>query len=189
MRAGFLLHRIARGGYTLNMDAELKSRLMSALFDKPLVTNTFRGTLVEAMLTQVLEPEWRWCSADWASHDFENGDGVRLEVKQSAALQSWYGDGFPPNRGRFDIAARKVRWEGKCRIEQAGRVASIYIFAWHPVTDVDRADNREPKQWQFHIVRSDALPPQKTITHSKLSAIVEAVGIEEVPAKLRQALS
>ena len=171
------------------MDADLKSRLMSALFDSPLVTNSFRGTLVEAMLAQVLEPEWRWCAADWASHDFENGDGVRLEVKQSAALQSWHEDGFPPNRGRFDIASRKARWEGARRIDEAGRHAAIYIFAWHPVVDVHRADHRDPKQWQFHIVRSDALPPQKSIARSKIVVMSEQTGIEGVPQTLRQALA
>ena len=84
--------------------------------------------LVEAMLAQVLESEWKWCSADWASHDFENAEGVKLEMKQSAALQSWHEDGFPPNRGRFDIAKRKVRWKGAERIEEVGRYAEMYFF-------------------------------------------------------------
>ncbi|MDP4576123.1 hypothetical protein Q9K02_13350 [Qipengyuania sp. G39] len=185
MRTGFLLHRIARGGYTRNMDADLKSRLMSALFDKPLVTNTFRGTLVEAILAQVLEPEWRWCSADLASHDFENGAGVRLEVKQSAALQSWHEPSLRPNRGRFDIEARTGRYEGLHWIDEPGRAAQIYVFGWHGVADPQRADHREPAQWQFHAVRAADLSDQKTIALSRVGAMAEPCAIGEIAERVR----
>ncbi len=166
------------------MNAELERRILKSLLGQRLVMNSFRGTLVEAMLAGVLEPKWRWCAADWASHDFENANGARLEVKQSAALQSWHDDGFAPNTGRFDIAPRKIRWEGARRIEEAGRFASIYIFAWHPVTDVKTADHREPDQWQFHTVASAALPPQKTIARSRIANMCEAVAIGQVAAQI-----
>ena len=157
---------------------------MEALFGAPLVINSFRGTLVEAMLAQVLEPDWRWCAADWASHDFENGDGARLEVKQSATLQSWHEGGFPPNRGRFDIASRKTRWEGVRRIEEAGRYADLYVFAWHPVVDPALADHRKPDQWLFHLVPSEDLPDQQSIALSRIQAIAPGISIGTVPSQI-----
>lgn len=143
------------------MDANLKARLMSALYDSPLVNNTFRGTLVEAMLAQVLEPEWRWCSADWASHDFENAYGLKLEVKQSAALQSWHEPGLRSNRGRFDIRARTGRYEGARWIGEPGRAAQIYVFGWHGLTDPNVADHRDSSQWQFYAMKAVDLPEQE----------------------------
>ena len=166
------------------MNADLQARLMSTLFGAPLVNNAFRGTLVEAMLAQVLEPEWRWCSADWASHDFENAEGMKLEVKQSAALQSWHKEGFAPNRGRFDIAKRKVRWEGAKRVDESGRYASLYIFAWHALIDPEVADHREPDQWSFYLVRADDLPDQQSIALSRIDAVSQPVNIESVPAQI-----
>ena len=166
------------------MDADLRIRLMLTLFGAPLVNNAFRGTLVEAMLAQVLEPEWNWCSAEWASHDFENAEGVKLEVKQSAALQSWHTEGFPPNRGRFDIAKRKARWEGAKRIDEGGRYANLYIFAWHPVIDPDLADHRQSGQWLFHVARAEDLPNQKSIALSRIQAISSAVDVRAVPAQI-----
>jgi hypothetical protein len=164
------------------MDARLENRILNALLGQPLVGNAFRGLLVEAMLAEVLEPEWRWCSADWASHDFENAEGVRLEVKQSAALQSWYVEGFRPNRGRFDIAERKVRWEGATRIEEAGRCAAIYVFAWHPVSEPAGADHRDPMQWEFYVIGAQNLPNQKTIGLPGIRRLSRAVGIANVAA-------
>lgn len=184
LRSGLLLHRNAQGGYPSLMDADLEKRLMSTLFGARLVNNAFRGTLVEAMLAQVLEPDWRWCSADWASHDFENAEGAKLEVKQSAALQSWHTQGFAPHRGRFDIAKRKVRWEGAKRINEDGRYANLYIFAWHPVIDPELADHRQSNQWLFHLVRAEHLPDQQSIALSRIQAISPAVNVGAVPAQI-----
>jgi len=41
------------------------------------------------MIEQVLEPDWVYMAADWGGWDFESPSGIRLEVKQLAALQSW----------------------------------------------------------------------------------------------------
>lgn len=166
------------------MDADLKSLLVSALFDAPLVNNAFRGMLVEAMLAQVLQSEWRWCSADWASHDFERADGSRLEVKQSAALQSWHESGLRPNRGRFDVKARTGRYEGAHWIAEPGRAAQIYIFGWHGLTDPVVADHRDPSQWQFYAVEAVDLPEQKTIALSRIKALSDPSSITEIASKI-----
>ena len=137
------------------------------------------------MLAQVLEPEWRWCSADWASYDFENADGVGLEIKQSAALQSWHTPGAKTNQGRFDIAERTGRYEGLEWIAEPGRAAAIYVFAWHPVIDHDAADHREPEQWQFFPVKASDLPRQKTIALSRIAKLSEPASIEQIAAAVR----
>lgn len=170
------------------MDADLKSRLMSALFDAPLVTNSFRGTLVEAMLAQILEPEWQWCSADWASHDFENANGFKIEVKHSTALQSWHQSGLRPNRGRFDIRARTGRYEGARWIDEAGRAAQVYVFGWHGITDPEVADHRRADQWQFYVLGSAELPEQKSMALSRLASLTEPVRIAEVKARVASIL-
>jgi hypothetical protein len=162
------------------MNVDLERRILTTLLGRPLVTNAFRGMLVEAMLAQVLEPGWRWCSEDWALHDFESADGVRLEVKQSAALQSWNAETSKPGAGRFDIAPRKVHWEGATRIKAAGRNASIYVFAWHPVTDQIAADHRLPDQWLFYPVAERNLPMQSTIARSRIESLAEPVAIAGV---------
>ena len=54
-----------------------------------------------------LEPEWEHCAGDWAAFDFrERRSGLRIQVKQSAARQSWHKDRCPPARPRFSIAEK-----------------------------------------------------------------------------------
>ncbi len=78
---------------------------MVAAVGKPLVTNVLRGLLVEAMVAIALEPVWTWVAGDYASWDFEGPRGLRLEVKQSAARQSW-ADENVISKCSFDIAPR-----------------------------------------------------------------------------------
>lgn len=86
---------------------EVFRKVSEAAFGKRLVTNVLRGQVVEAIVACALEPEWQWCAHDYSAWDFERSDGMRLEVKQSALLQSWSSE--PPKRvtTSFDVAERQ----------------------------------------------------------------------------------
>ena len=142
--------------------ADVVAKAADAAFGRPLVTNVLRAQLVEAMIALVLEPAWHWCGADYAPCDFEREDGLRPEVKQSAARQSWNTD--KPSKAIFDVAARTGRNEANGWVEKYGRAAHLYVFAHHPLFD-DTADHRDPAQWQFYVVPTADLPeiyPQRS---------------------------
>jgi len=150
--------------------ADIRDRAARAAFAGPLITNVLRGLISEAIVAAALEPEWRWCSADYSSWDFDRADGVRLEVKQSAVRQTWASDSAPPSKTSFDIAARKGRWEGASWIEEPGRHAQIYVFALHGVGD-ETADHCDPAQWEFFVVRASDLPQTQRIGTAALRLI------------------
>jgi hypothetical protein len=149
---------------------EVVAKVVHATFGKPLVTNVLRAQLVEAMIAMVLEPAWQWCSADYAPCDFERPDGLRLEVKQSAAMQSWSTD--RPSKAIFDVAARTGRNEAHGWVQEIGRAAHIYVFAHHPIFDAS-ADHRDPTQWQFYVVPTSMLPAVKQISISTIKAMAD----------------
>lgn len=163
--------------------AEVITKVTQAAFGKPLVTNVLRGQIAEAIVALALEPEWDWCSADYSGWDFERGDGLRLEVKQSAARQSW--DTTKPSKAIFDVAARTGHWEsGTEWIARVGRSAHLYIFAHHGIYE-DHADHRDPSQWDFYVVATSALPDIKQISLGTIKAIAAAVSIDELAAAVR----
>lgn len=160
--------------------AEIEQKAARAAFGRPLITNVHRGLLAEAIVASALEPDWRWCSEDYSSWDFENKDGVRLEVKQSAARQTWTPVGGKPSSCSFDIARRTGRWENGIEwVEAPGRSAHIYVFAHHPVFD-HSADHRDPKQWLFYVVATRSLPDTKRIGISALQTFAEPCGYDEL---------
>lgn len=78
------------------------TRLTHRLFGAPLLRNSIRGEYVEEMVAVALEPEWALCAGDWGACDLmQVGGPLRIQVKQSAARQSWHADDIPPPRPRF----------------------------------------------------------------------------------------
>lgn len=159
------------------------SKLQQAVFGKPLITNVLRGQLVEAMIALALEPQWTWCSADFASWDFERSDGVRLEVKQSALRQTWTSSPSTKSSPSFDVRPRTGYWDGGTFIDQPGRVAHLYIFALHSQID-ERTDHRDPQQWQFYVVRSADLPAVARIALGSVKRITDSVPFDELLSKV-----
>lgn len=154
------------------------AKASSAAFGTPLVSNILRGHIAEAVVALALEPEWTWCGADFAGWDFERTDGLRLEVKQSAAQQTWISS--RPSNPSFDIAARTGYWEkGTIWIARPGRQAHLYIFAYHGVYG-NNADHRDPSQWEFYVVAARSLPDQKRIGLKRVQTLTSAVGIEDL---------
>lgn len=159
------------------------AKVTASAFGQPLVTNVLRGHVVEAMVALALEPEWRWCSGDYAAWDFERADGLRMEVRQSAYRQSWVqAPHLKVSRG-FDIAPRKYAWECANRKELTERAAQVYVFAYHDVRDVT-ADHREPAQWVFFVVPTSALPDQKSIRLTRLQLLAKPVRLVSLKEKI-----
>jgi hypothetical protein len=169
---------------------KIERRLNASILGEKLIGNTLRGLFVEAMIAEVLSPNWDWVAANWSSWDFENRKNwCAVEVKQSAALQPWshhYGHAPKP---RFDIADRTGYWDdenGTGEIvwtDKVGRHSEIYVFAWHALEDTE-ADHRVPEQWAFYVVRERDLPKQKTIGLSGVAAIAEQCSILSLPDTL-----
>lgn len=155
------------------------SKVAETTFGSPLINNVLRGHLAEAIIALALEPEWEWCSGDYSSWDFQSrSKGTRLEVKQSAAKQSWeLHPDSKPSAPRFDIAERSGRWETDGSfVAEPGRAAQIYIFAYHPVID-ESADHRHPCQWNFYVTPTSSLPSTKSKGLRSLSDLSVKCGI------------
>jgi hypothetical protein len=170
------------------------AKVSQAAFGSPLVTNVLRGHVVEAIVALALEPEWNWCSADYSGWDFQRADGLRLEVKQCAARQSWHvilgtGEASKPSKPVFDVAARTGYWEGGAKwIAKVGRLAHLYVFAHHGVF-ADHTDHRDPSQWQFYVVAARKLPDVKQISLNTIRDLALPVPITSLADKVRVAAS
>lgn len=167
-----------------NLTEAVQRHAGQSAFGRPLVQNNLRAVIVEAMVDLALPNDWRWCSADWAAWDFEHTDGTRLEVKQSAARQTWAAPGNPGQR-RFDVAPRQGRWEGSAWIEEPGRHAHLYLFADHPIAD-DTADHRDPAQWVFYPVAAADLPAARTLSLSRVGLLTKPCCYAELEAALER---
>ena len=154
---------------------EILGRLFSRLYGSPVVRNDLRGELVEEIVGIALAPEWELCGGDWGACDLRHDrSGQKIQVKQSAAKQSWVSGSRGYNLPRFSIATKTGRYEGADWIPGEGRNADIFIFAWHGAAGAD-CDHADPAQWKFLVVAEAQLPAQKSIGLKQLERLTTAV--------------
>ena len=165
-----------------------------ARYDRRVMNNIHRADYVECLVATLLGPAWTlpWTSAyDWAPWDLEHVSGARIEVKQAAARQPWHqGESVQARPPRFDIAPRGGYWTlDSTWVEQPGRLADIYIFAWHPETRERIVDHREPEQWTFFVLRTETVPAaQRSISLARVERLARTVRAESLPPTVKQML-
>lgn len=168
---------------------EIALRLAAKHFDKPVVENSFRSSLVEDRAI----PRGGWLAirgrglarlgfqAPRPSLPFlldvvPPADGAKLEVKQSAAHQTWSTLDGVKSPGRFDIKPRKGFYDGPKLIRSAGRPADVYVFAWNGYFG-EETDHRNQSQLEFYVVPTSLLPAeQKTIALSGVLRLAQHAG-------------
>lgn len=164
---------------------EVLGRLFSRLYGSPVVRNDLRGELVEEIVGIALAPEWKLCGSDWGACDLRHDrSGQKIQVKQSAAKQSWVSGSRGYNLPRFSIATKTGRYEGADWIPGEGRNADIFIFAWHDVTGAD-CDHSDPAQWKFHVVAEADLPAQKSVGLRQLERLTTAVDFSGLRSEIQ----
>ena len=160
----------------------LHRRILTTLmrrYDTPVINNIHRADYVECLVVFALGSDWSltWANGwDWAAWDCQHASGARLEVKQSAARQSWDREALAPRRTpSFDIAPRTGYWtqDGSRWVDSPGRPADLYVIAWHDERRSGHADHRDPNQWLFFVVAEQDLPTDgKNIGLAGLKEIV-----------------
>lgn len=167
---------------------EVISNLTADLFEQPLMLNNFRAIYAEYLVAALLSDEWKHCGTGWSSWDIEHrSNGKRIEVKQSAARQSWHSPSSRTTYPSFDIAPRTGYWNNDNWVEGEGRPADIYIFAWHPVSD-ETCDHRCPGQWKFYAVPESNLPEQKSLSLSKIRRLAREVSSTDLLSEVNRLL-
>ena len=175
--------------------------LNERFYSQPLIDNVYRGDYVETLILFALGDGWE-AVGGWGSWDLEKGvDGVRVEVKQSAALQTWWKQtgikksspsfSITPKTGYYTDSTDAAKWvdlPGGKRV----RPADIYIFAWHPEQEPGVADHHNPGQWEFFVAPADELPPkppntkEQKIGLTKVKELAAAVTYDQLAAKVEK---
>lgn len=151
-------------------------RLRDDLLATRIIENSLRGHLCEIMVAEAMGPECRLVSGGWHAWDLELGepgtpDFLRIQVKNSAALQSWHSEGSTPSECSFSLTyrARPAFFERDnpgVPCEPHGFLCDLYVLCHHPETDPSIADHADPDQWLVYLVPTD--PKRGAITADEI---------------------
>lgn len=156
-----------------------------------LMSNTLRGALCEYLVALAVgaADARDGVQEEWAPYDVQSPDGIKIEVKTSAYIQTWYQTAL--YQPRFDIAP-KEGWDAKTNswIEEKQRWADVYVFGLLHHKDKSTVNPLDLTQWTFYVLPTATLdrelPDQKKIRITPL----EKLGTQKVAfAGLRQAIT
>ena len=152
-----------------------------------LLNNTLRGKLVEFAIGYALG------ALDGARVEWSDGDlrhprtGCWIEVKSSAYVQSWGGPRL--SKPMFGIAPKRLLDpETDAYPGEPCRPAVVYVFALLTHMNRDTIDPTNLAQYQFYIVPTVRLPPQKVISLATLKKLAEPTEFGHVSAAIDELL-
>ena len=135
-----------------------------------LLSNTLRGVLAEYIVSQDIGCIVQ-VREEWDAYDLLTPEGIKIEIKSSAYLQSWEQKklskiifGIQPTFG-WDASTNAYSSEQK-------RQSDVYVFCVFSHKEKTTANPQNLNQWDFYVLSTarlnQVLPNQKTIGLSRL---------------------
>lgn len=154
-----------------------------------LTNNTLRGAYAEYLVGIALGAQ-ALTRRDWEPYDILTSDGIRVEVKTSAYLQSWKQKNLSkiifgiPQTHKYDFKADAFDFNA-----ELVRQADVYVFCVETCRTPDALNERDLSQWDFYVIATELINEklglQKTVS---LSTLIR-VGARKVSfSNLRQAV-
>ena len=116
-----------------------------------IVGNTERGVLAEYIVAKAVGALGQTRN-DWAPYDLLSPSGIKVEVKSSAYLQSWFQR--TPSRPQFSIR-KAVEWSPELNeyIGEKRRHSDVYVFCLLAHQgDKQSLNPLDLSQWEFYVV-------------------------------------
>ena len=130
-----------------------------------IASNTERGRLAEYFVSKAVKAKAP-CRVEWDEVDVISEEGIEIEVKTSAYLQTWRQNHF--SSIQFDIAPKNT-WDRKRNQFSAEkrRNAQVYVFCLFNCKSAENANVMDLNQWEFYVLGTSVLnekaPKQKMI--------------------------
>lgn len=120
-----------------------------------IVGNTERGSLAEYLVALACNIDQK-VRVSWDSYDLEFPNGVKIEVKSSAYLQSWKQKEY--SKPIFGIRKTKS-WDYIENLyrEEIKRQADVYVFALLSHKQMETLNPLDTSQWEFYILKTELI--------------------------------
>ena len=120
-----------------------------------IIGNTERGNLAEYLVALACNIDHK-VQVSWDSYDLELPNGIKIEVKSSAYLQSWKQKRY--SKPSFGIQKTKA-WDYIENLyhEESKRQADVYVFALLSHYYNETLNPLDTSQWEFYILRTDVI--------------------------------
>lgn len=155
-----------------------------------IVSNAARGRFAEFIVGTALGFKLDNIRNEWDAYDLKTKEGIKIEVKSSAYIQSWNQKDYSPIS--FSIKPARY-WDAATNIQDNKpiRHADLYVFCLLKHKDQDTIDPLKMEQWDFYVLPTYRLDnykrSQSSITISSLKKLTEAKKFIELEEEIIKA--
>jgi hypothetical protein len=152
-----------------------------------LLSNATRGRFAEFIVGAAIGCDLKKVRDEWAEYDLISPEGIRIEVKSSAFIQSWDQKNF----SKISFSIRNSNsWDpetGKYNTNKS-RPSDAYVFCLLHHKDQATVNPLDLDQWSFYVVPTsllnEKLPAASTISLNKLEKLVPAIKYSQIKSNL-----
>ncbi len=133
--------------------------------ESDLLSNATRGKLAEFIVARGLGIPLDQVRDEWGAYDLLTPEGIRVEVKSAAYIQSWYQN--KPSIIGFRVPKTRA-WNANTNVQETEvrRQADAYVFALLAHADQTTIDPLNVSQWQFFVLPTAVLDSRTRSQHS-----------------------
>ncbi len=152
-----------------------------------ILSNATRGRFAEFIVGTVVGIDPKNLRDEWDAYDVTSEEGIKIEVKSAAYVQSWAQKQY--SKISFSIRTAKF-WDadnGMSRGE-AKRHADVYVFCLLNHKDQETINPLKMEQWEFFVLPTCIIDnyqrSQSSITLNSLTKLTESVKYNELKEKI-----
>lgn len=130
-----------------------------------ILANTIRGGFAEFIVATATNIDLTVLRDEWSAYDLKTPEGIKLEIKSSAFIQSW----FQRTLSTISFSTKPALYWDSFTNNQADikqRHADVYVFCLLHHTDKPTIDPLNINQWEFYVLATQQLNEYKRSQHS-----------------------
>jgi hypothetical protein len=143
-----------------------------------LLSNAARGRFAEFVVGTALGINCKKLRHEWALYDLISNNGIKIEVKSAAYIQTWHQTKFSPISFSIKPTIGLDEKTGEIGKEPKRR-ADVYVFALLKTKDLT-IDPLKMEQWEFYVV-----PTYKLDNYSKNQGIISLKPLQKLANAVR----
>jgi hypothetical protein len=153
-----------------------------------ILSNATRGRLAEFLIATAANIDITVVRDEWSAYDLVTPEGIKLEIKSAAYLQSWSQKLF----SKISFSTKLARsWdvEADKRATVARRHADVYVFCLLKHEEKATVDPLNLNHWEFYVMATSELDnytgSQHSITLKSLRALTSVIGYNGVSDEIK----
>lgn len=159
-----------------------------------ILSNATRGRFAEFIVATATDIDICKLRDEWSAFDLETPEGIKLEIKSAAYLQSW----FQRALSKISFSTRAALYWDSLTNKQSDikkRHADVYVFCLLHHHNKQTVDPLNLDQWEFYVLATKQLNSytrsQHSITLKSLQGLTQPVCYDKLDSeiKLKHALN